>query len=539
VENERIISKDVSTENERINGKDASAENERIIGAAGSICPVCLRRIDAVKIRAGDDVYLQKTCPEHGGFRTLIWEGPPDYESWGGGAAAGRTDAAAAVEVRTGAATEVQADIAAETPTNAAVCNADTASRISPVGESDTNCPDNCGLCENHGSSTCCSLIEVTERCGLRCPVCFASSSESGADPTLNEIAFMYDALMSRGGKANVQLSGGEPTLRDDLPEIIRVGRDKGFDFFQLNTNGLRLADDLGYSRSLRDAGLSCVFLQFDGVSDGAYTALRGQPLLRRKLTALDNCAAAGLPVTLVPVLEPGVNVSEIGELISFAINRLPYVRGVHFQPVSYFGRCGTPPERRLTLPRVLREIEAQTDGVFPVSAFSGGTAENAYCSFSGSFLINGDGSVQPLKNPPVRCCRDRGSDPAAYGSDLAACGSDLAAYGRDCGGSGLAACGSDPAARERDIVARRWGVNLNSAATPSKPGSMDAFLEYARLYTFSVSGMCFQDAWTLETGRLRGCHIHVVSPDGRLIPFCAYNLTDTGGRAKYRTKRG
>jgi uncharacterized radical SAM superfamily Fe-S cluster-containing enzyme len=316
----------------------------------------------------------------------------------------------------------------------------------------------------------------------------------------MGEIAFMYDALMSKGGQANVQLSGGEPTLRDDLPEIIRMGRRKGFDFFQLNTNGLRLASDRAYTLALKEAGLSCVFLQFDGVTDETHTKLRGRPLLSEKLRALDSCASAGIPVMLVPVLEPETNLAEIGAIVRLALERLPAVRGVHFQPISYFGRCGTPPERRLTLPRVLRELETQTDGMFPAAAFSGGTAENAYCSFNGSFLINEDGTAQPLKSANG-CC-----------------------------------CGDDPVERARDVVARRWGVSADLSEPEAAPGSLDAFLQRARLYTFSISGMGFQDAWTLELDRLRDCYIHVVSKDGRLIPFCAYNLTGAGGEAKYRS---
>ena len=145
---------------------------------------------------AGDGfVHLIKTCPEHGFFDVLIWEGGADeYLAWGGAAA-------------------------------------------SPEPEDD--CPRSCGLCGNHESAGCCVLLELTHRCDLHCPVCFASAGGEG-DLTIDEVAALYDMLMERGGPYNIQLSGGEPTMRDDLPEIVRLGRERGFSFFQLNTNGLR-----------------------------------------------------------------------------------------------------------------------------------------------------------------------------------------------------------------------------------------------------------------------------------------------------------
>ena len=281
-----------------------------------SVCPVCLRTIDAEKA-VGDDgyIYLTKACPEHGSFETLIWEGCiVDYLKWGSAPGGGNAP-----------------------------------DRTVPVKD---GCPRDCGLCEEHESAGCCVLLELTKRCNLRCPVCFASAGEGSVEPALSEISALYDMLMERGGPFNIQLSGGEPTLRDDLPEIVRLGRSKGFSFFQLNTNGLRLADEPGYAHMLREAGVSCAFLQFDGLCDSTYEALRGRALLDTKLRAIDSCAAAGLPVVLVPTLVPGINVSEIGEMLRFALSRAPQVRGVHFQPVSYFGRCELKePETRLTIP--------------------------------------------------------------------------------------------------------------------------------------------------------------------------------------------
>ena len=437
-----------------------------------SVCPVCLQKLPARRVEEGGSVYLEKTCPEHGPFRTLIWEGEPSYWAW-------------AQERK---------------PTR----------RLTADGTR-LGCPYDCGLCGQHRQRTCCVLLEVTHRCNLCCPVCFASAQDSSSDPGLDTIAGWYDILRRKAPGANIQLSGGEPTVRDDLPQIIALGREKGFTYFQLNTNGLRLAREPDYAQELKDAGLSCVFLQFDGVTDEAYRALRGAPLLEEKKRAIDHCAQARLGVVLVPVLAPGVNVNQVGDLIRFAQARLPVVRGVHFQPMSYFGRYPNDPGARLTLPRLLREIEGQTGGLFRADDFSGGTAEHAHCSFSCNYLLQPDGTVQALKPQGGCCCCGSGED-GEKSTDYTA------------------------VEHARDTVARRWGGAVpEKEAPPDDPDSLDGALYQLKHKRFSISAMAFQDAWNLDLERLRNCYIHIMSPEGRLVPFCAYNLTSAGGKPLYR----
>src|SRR5208337_2622625 len=106
---------------------------------------------------------------------------------------------------------------------------------------------------------------------------------------------------------------------RDDLPEILALGLSRGFSFIQINTNGLRLAEDLSYVKALKDAGVASVFLQFDGMEDSVYRKLRGRELLREKLLAIEHCAGQGIGVVLVPTIVPGVNTGQIGPVIEFA----------------------------------------------------------------------------------------------------------------------------------------------------------------------------------------------------------------------------
>ncbi len=255
---------------------------------------------------------------------------------------------------------------------------------------------------------------------------------------------------------------------------------------------------------------MASVFLQFDGLEDGVYVQLRGRPLLKEKLQAVEHCARHGLAVVLVPTLVPGVNDRQIGGIIDFGLQHSPAVRGVHFQPVSYFGRIPAVPNdaMRLTIPEIIREIQGQTGGRIKVESFKPPGCENAWCSFHGNFVLLEDGELFPLTRPSPCCTQESGEEGAR---------------------------------KARHSVSRFWAPpQIEEQAVrlePSCPslGGWDQVLIRARTHAFCISGMAFQDAWNLDLERLKDCCIHVVHPDGRLIPFCAYNLTDSHGRALYR----
>lgn len=429
-----------------------------VIRKTRSVCPVCLKTINGEIIKE-EMVYLEKSCEEHGSFKTLLWKGE-GYEDWG--------------------------------------------KKNAPSLEREDHCPNTCGLCENHEQKTCCVLIEVTSRCNLECPICFANAKNKGEDLSLNQIEEMFVSLMKTGGPYNIQLSGGEPTLRDDLPEIIRIGVKTGFEFFQLNTNGLRIGNDFEYLKSLKEAGLGCVFLQFDGITPASTLKLRGKNILRQKKNAIENCKKLDLGVVLVPTLVPEVNTNEIGLIIQFALKSMPTVRGVHFQPISYFGRYQ---EKRdpLTLPEILLSIEKQTKGLMRQQDFTGGGAENAYCSFHGNFLLNSEGQLKSL-NSKQSCCSS-----------------------------------NERSRKSAEFVAKHWSTpRIKKVGTEVEGLNTDRFKAYLdRLETHKIviSGMLFQDAWSLDLKRLKKCYIHVLEKNGDLIPFCAYNLTGTSEDALYRGK--
>ena len=470
----------------------ANGESGATLGRTESVCPVCLQRIAAERIAEDNAVFLRKSCPEHGVFKTVIWRGLSTYKSWGGGSRA---------------------------PARPTVCGTAV----------DKGCPFDCGLCPDHRQHTCCVVLDITERCNLACPVCFASAGASPkADPSLAEIKTWCRALLASGGPFNIHLSGGEPTVRRDLPEIVRSIRALGFSYIQLNTNGLRLAEEKEYAGDLKEAGLTCVFLQFDGITDDVFEKIRGRHLLDTKLTAIRNCCEQELGVVLVPTLVPGVNTSQIGDLLRTALSLVPAVRAVHFQPISYFGRYPAAPHDadRITIPEIIQLIEEQTAGQFSAANFYPASGENPYCSFHGKFWLYPDGRVVPATRPAVvSCCGPTPDTNSA--SNLVQLGVANPAQG-------------EGARRAQRFVARHWAFPA-SALPPSGERlenidvtSMDAFLEEEKS-SFCISGMAFQDAWNLDLERLRECFLDVLSPEQKLVPLCAYNLTGADGKTLYR----
>lgn len=434
--------------------------------ATASLCPSCFKRIPAEKRREGDNLFLTKRCPEHGEFSALIWRGAPDPAGWSRPKAVVRSP--------------------------------------SPHQGANRGCPFDCGICSEHRQQSCTVLIEVTSRCNLSCPFCFADSGTGRTSDTFpGDLAARFRTALDKSGPHNiVQLSGGEPTMRDDLAEIIAMGRDIGFPFIQLNTNGVRLAEDPAYAAELRRAGLFSVFLQFDGTDDRVYQAIRGRALLEQKLRAITHCAAAGLGIVLVPTIVKDVNTDNIGAILKLALDHAPAVRGVHFQPVAYFGRYPEPPaaEERFTLPDLMRAIEEQTGGLIRADQFIPPGCEHPFCSFHGNFLRQRDGSLWPLSNQASGCCN-------------------------------LESVGTGKAV---SYVANQWAAPKLKSCCATKD-SLDAFLENHRSNTFAISAMAFQDVWSLDLERVRECCIHVAADDGRMIPFCLYNLTSSDGTPLYR----
>ncbi|HOM31529.1 MAG TPA: radical SAM protein, partial [Acetomicrobium flavidum] len=211
------------------------------------------------------------------------------------------------------------------------------------------------------------------------------------------------------------------------------------------------------------------------------------------------------------------VNDDEMGDIVHFGLSRFPVVRGVHFQPISYFGRFPEPPrnDKRLTLPRIMRDLAEQADEMIDLSHFRPSRCEHERCSFRAIYLVDSPDKIIPLTSVPC-CCNGRSSDEGFQSSV--------------------------------ESIGRRWGADISPKTcrkqeeTPQEVDAQaeNAFDRFIRLYergSFSISAMAFQDGENLDLERLRFCCIHVAAPDGRFVPFCAWNLTARNGRALHRKR--
>ena len=129
----------------------------------------------------------------------------------------------------------------------------------------------------------------------------------------------MYDVIADAVGiDGAVQITGGEPTCRKDLPEIIRMGRAKGFWGIEINTNGLVIAARDGYLEELVAAGLTGVYLSFDGLTGEVYEGTCGRDILDVKMRVVERCREAGIQVVLSVAVVAGLNDGQLGDLLRF-----------------------------------------------------------------------------------------------------------------------------------------------------------------------------------------------------------------------------
>ncbi len=495
----------------------------RVLRETKSLCPVCLRTLPAVLKERGGEVRMERSCPEHGAFSAVIWRGEPDFSAW-------------------------------KRPKSPSGAGHRETRR-------DKGCPHDCGLCEEHRQHTCTVLFEITYACNLRCPVCFASAGGSAASFTsLAELEEQLRWIAARTPDAVLQISGGEPTLHPDLPALVKIAAGL-FPAVQLNTNGILLAQRPDLCGELAEAGLSWVFLQFDGTTDDIFETMRGARLLKEKIRAIENCRDARLTVVLVPTLARGVNDGNLGEMLDFALAYSPAVRGIHIQPMADMGRnFVNHPEPRaatarsadygITLPEVLYSLARQSRGRIKIEHAMPPGCEHERCSFHCRYILDEAKNLVPVREQA--CCV---SDAMGQGSGRSqvssappplagAAGAEAAPQVGTAHGDVVPAGDDGGMKRAVSSIIRSWGAPKQNAPGQEPAGldeddAFSRFIRKARGQSFSVTCMAFQDATNVDLERLQGCCVNVFAPPNRLMPFCAYNLTSVNGTPLHRGKNG
>ena len=464
-----------------------------------SLCPICLKVINARIFQEGDAVMIEKLCEEHGYFKDVYWSDVTLYRRFMGYWTDG--------------------------------------SGIDGSSQAVQGSPFDCGICENHKTGTLLANIDITSRCNLSCPTCFANAGDSTNEPTMDQLRTMMQTLRDQKPVpcSAVQFSGGEPTMRNDLPEIVALARQLGFSQIQVATNGMKLATSPDLCRNLARNGLSTVYLQFDGVTPEPYKILRGSDLLPMKHRAIENLRMAKqTSAVLVPTLAKGVNDNQIGDIVKFASHNSDIVKGVNFQPVSFAGRIDQSErkEKRITIPDIFSLLEDQTgneitrDDFYPVPfvapisspiAAETGVLQPSMtvhpCCGAATYIYYINGHMIPITRfVDVEGLMER------INEDV-----------QDYDGSRLGRI------RMNGMILKELPKFINEPKTARslnltglllsvfRKGTWESLAEFHNSSLF-LGIMHFQDLYNMDLESLQRCGIHYVLPDGRIIPFCSYN---------------
>ena len=476
--------------------QDTEGENMVLLKKTKSLCPTCKKVLNADIIEREGKVFIERTCPEHGFLSYLYWE---DADAW-------RRYETFGVKGN-------------------GLENPQVITKIN-------NCPYDCGICNNHKSTTLLANIDLTNRCNLNCSFCFANARACGFiyEPTFEQVRDMLILLRSEKPTPApaVQFAGGEPTLRDDLFDIIKMAGKMGFHQIQLATNGLKIAKDPEYAQRLREAGLSTVYLHFDGVTKETNFKLEND------LKALENLRAAKQGVVLVPTIIKGVNDDQVGDIVKFAAENIDIIRGINFQPISFTG-AASPEDiehQRITIPELLQDLEDQTGGevekedfypvpcVVPISDFVEAYTGKPQIRFTAhqhcgaaTYVFVRDKKIVPINRiidvdrffDSIERLTAQLESAGTISRKMVALNGIRELYG---------------SIKKNEDGGRELWKSLGKALISHNYDSLRDF-HWNALF---IGSMHFMDNYNYDAERVSQCCIHYATPDGKLIPFCTYN---------------
>jgi len=403
-----------------------------------------------------------------------------------------------------------------------------------------------CGLCDQHKNSTALLNIVLTNRCNLRCWYCFFYAEKAGFvyEPTIGEIRKMIEAATRFNGYTPpIQLTGGEPTMREDLPKIIKLCRDMGSPHVQLNINsvepGIKYYLDpeaaIKEVRTWKEAGLNTIYTSFDGIDP----KINPKNHYEAPFT-LEVYSKAGINST---VLVPTVfkeNLKEVPKIVKFAAMHTDKgIKGVNFQPISIVGSAPREREKlRITQSDVLDELKVfgmKMDDWFSIPAVAvladiiGGKKDhihfynNERCGVASYAYVDGD-KLRPITDFV---------DADKFLEDLdkidrsilhkASFALSLVPKMIQTGNLRKSLAKKIHKYIVRDELPN--GVRISSMLDEIiEKGNYSALGEFHQHFLF-FGMMHFMDPYNYDVNRVQRCCIHYGSPDGRIIPFCTYNV--------------
>lgn len=473
-----------------------------------SLCPECIKVVPATQYEKDGSVVMTKTCPHHGEFNDIISSDVDfflEMEKWFFKDGQGFS--------------------------NPAVTDA-------------KNCPSDCGICNMHLTHCAAGNIDLTSRCNLNCPTCFASSNKYKAEPMFEEIYRMMQRLREARPApcTTIQFLGGEPTLHPDFFKIVSASKTLGFTHIQMGTNGIKLADP-EFALQAREAGLQYIYLQMDGLTDDVFEKIRGRKLLDIKLKAIEAAGKAGLRVILVPTIIRGVNDHQLGGLVNLALENPETITGLSLQPVAFTGRYSEESrlKQRYTIADMVHDISRQTGITEPMKDWFSLNSSTPFVSLAEA--LTGKSVINYSCHPHCGALsilfvdKNKNAVPITRFVNLYDLLKDI---------HQLAA---KTEKRRIKMFSKLSSLNLLRKHFISKnapegltftkflqtlDGYSDKKFTWTDEYkghtykTIFLMGMHFMDNYNYDLQRVRRCAIHYTAPDGRLYPFCSYNSGHT-----------
>ncbi len=495
---------------------------EELMFKSASLCPECFSLIPMMVFEKSNKVLLRKLCRDHGLFEDVYWADAQLFRK------------AKSYEVK-----------------GRGLANPNITEHLAGDKAGGPICPQDCGLCSLHETHSGLTNLVVTNRCDLTCWYCFFYAEAAGYiyEPSHDQIRWMIRQIAGEKPiKGNaIQITGGNPELREDLPEIIKIIKEEGIDHIQVNTNGTnRLYKDASVAKAWREAGVNTVYLSFDGVTP------RTNPKNHWEAPGiLQSCREAEMGVVLVPTVINTVNDHEIGDILRFGFKHSDVVRGINYQPVSLVGRMpkNERAKFRITIPDVIHRIEEQTDGMVGRESFYPVPCTVIFSQFIEA--LRGAPKYELTINPACGM--------ATYVFRDGPHGEKLIPITDFVDVVGMFEYLKEKTEEIRGGTNKYWTLakmllKLNSFIDKTKQPSylklgkilFNIFLksDYKSLGVFHenalfIGMMHFQDENNWDIQRIKKCDIHYVTPDKQrpIIPFCTFNVIPVWYRDRIQKK--
>jgi uncharacterized radical SAM superfamily Fe-S cluster-containing enzyme len=462
---------------------DASSR-EAFHSFSKGMCPTCRELVDGVRLIRDGKVYMRKQCPRHGKSEAII-SGDADWFL------------KSLTYIKQGSV---------------------PLKHSTKVSE---GCPKDCGLCPDHEQHSCLPIIEITNHCNLECPICIVQN-RNNYHMSRAEFGSIIDGLVEKEGTLDtVNLSGGEPTIHPEFFELLDIARRPEIARVSLSTNGLRIANDLGFCEELARRKIY-VNLQLDALRNPELRVLRGAgDQAGVKQRALANLEKTGCRTTIVSTVAKGVNDDQIGECVKLLFER-DFILSLMFQPAAYTGYGGAhfgphDPMNTITIPDIVKACEEQTGGALVRSDFLPLPCSHPGC-FGLTYMLKTDSGYVPFPrfvdlDRYLEVISNRGTvrPDDGFESTIRAAIDDLWTSG-----------GQLP--QSEKILGQLKKV-IRAMYPHDRAIELEERMHLGEGMVKTIFIHAFMDEHTFDVDRIKKCCTHYALPDGRLMPGCAYNM--------------